>query len=129
MAGKSNRVLVVSPEGLELLTAAKARLGLSLCGYCRAGGGEYGHGAAVVSPRTRQGGETRERRKITALLEMHPEQIVSSFLTVDAEAALLEAENRIQKALDQKSTRLNLANLGLYSVPSSLGALRQLEVL
>jgi transcriptional regulator with XRE-family HTH domain len=70
MAGKSNRVLV-SPEGLELLTAAKARLGLSFAAIAERAGVSLGtvqrlfhpeRGPEVVGP--------ERAAKITAVLNL-----------------------------------------------------------
>jgi DNA-directed RNA polymerase specialized sigma24 family protein len=53
MAGKSNRVLVVSPEGLELLTAAKARLGLSFATIAERAGVSTGTVQRLFHPERR----------------------------------------------------------------------------
>jgi transposase len=62
MAGKSNSVLV-SPEGLELLTAAKARLGLSFAAIAERAGVSAGTVQRLFHPERGQGGGARTRRQ------------------------------------------------------------------
>jgi transposase len=61
MAGKSDRVLV-SPEGLELLTAAKARLGLSFAAIAERAGVSVGTVQRLFHPERGQGVRAGERR-------------------------------------------------------------------
>jgi internalin A len=127
MAGKSNRVLV-SPEGLELLTAAKARLGLSFAAIAERAGVSLGTVQRLFHPERGQEVGAERAAKITAVLNLTLAQVAAP-LEAEAEAAFAKAQQRIQKALESNADTLNLSGLGLTSVPSELGQLANLSAL
>jgi internalin A len=127
MAGKSGSVLV-SPEGLQLLMAAKARLGLSFAAIAERAGVSADTVQRLFHPEWGQGVGSERTAKITAVLDLALEQVTTP-LNAEAEVAFAEAQQRIQKALDKNADTLDLSGLGLTSVPPELGKLANLSVL
>jgi internalin A len=128
MAGKSGSVLV-SPAGLELLRAAKARLGLSFAAIGKRAGVSAGTVQKLFHPEQGKRVGRASTIKISTVLNLEVEQITSSKPHREAEDAFSEAQARIQAALAGGDTILDLSGLGLREVPHSIGNLINLRSL
>ena len=121
-----------SPKGLNQLQAAKDGLNLSFVAIAKQAGVSADTVSRLFHPERGKRVSQPSIVAIAEVLELSPEEIVSAgegrLETVD-DAALAEAERRIQEAIETGSTRLNLSELELTTVPESIGQLTNLRAL
>ena len=117
-----SRRYTASPEGLKLLQAAKDRLGLSFAAISRQTGVSTQRISNLFHPKRGQGLSWGNLSQIAQMLGIDANEVV-------ANKGFLEAQKRIQIALISGETTLNLSDLGLESVPASLGELINLTAL
>jgi internalin A len=127
MAGKSDSVLV-NPEGLELLTAAKAQLGLSFATIAERAGVSVGTVQRLFHPE--RGQEVRQDNvvEITKILRLDFEKVITPS-NKQEKSSFIEARRRIQEAAKSKSRILDLSDLGLTSLPAEMFKRTSLSVL
>ena len=127
MSSKS-RSFLASPEGLQKLEAAKAELGLSFAAIAK----QAGVGADTVSRlfHPERGKRVSEARLVAVaqVLAVSPEDIATVEDSSNA-AGLAEAQKRIQAAIENEETELDLSNLELTHIPKELGQLNNLTSL
>ena len=125
MSSKS-RSFLASPEGLQKLEAAKG--GLSYAALAKKAGVSADTVSRLFHP---ERGKRVSEAKLIAIaqaLNLVPEEIFSAEGLV-GDSRVLEAQRRIQSALDNQVETLDLLELGLTTVPKELGQLANLTQL
>ena len=122
MSSKS-RSFLASPEGLQKLEAAKG--GLSYAALAKQAGVSADTVSRLFHP---ERGKRVSELKLIAIaqaLSLVPEEIFSAEGLV-GDSRILEAQRRIQSALEDKADTLDLSKLGLTTIPKELGQLSNL---
>ncbi|NET37361.1 MAG: helix-turn-helix domain-containing protein, partial [Cyanothece sp. SIO1E1] len=123
---------LASPKGLNQLKAAKDRLNLSVAAIAEQAGVSADTVRRLFHPERGKRVSQPSIEAIAQTLGLSPAAIVPAGewpIESADNAPLAEAEKRIQAALKSGSTELDLSNLGLTTVPQSIGQLSNLTVL
>ena len=124
------RSFSASPEGLKRLNAAKARLGLTNAAIAERAGVSVGTVGRLLQG---QRVSFESLRAIANVLGLSIEEFLfGELISADepqSDEGLAEARQRIQKAIVTGSTKLDLSELELTTVPAELGQLVKLEIL
>ena len=119
---------LASPEGLQRLQAAKAERNLSFAAIAKQAGVSADTVSRLFHPERRKGVSEASLHQIAAALELDHDEITPA-ADAAADAAFAEEEKRIQAALEENSTELDLSGLGLKVVPVAIDQLQNLTVL
>ncbi|MBW4658134.1 MAG: leucine-rich repeat domain-containing protein [Drouetiella hepatica Uher 2000/2452] len=123
----NSRTFLASPDGVNRLNAAKARLNLTTAAIARQAGVSADTVGRLWHPERGKRVGAANIAAIAAVLGLCPEEIVLEEELQDA--ALAEAKRRIQEAISTEATELDLSGLQLTTVPESLGNLVNLTTL
>ncbi|MCY6493974.1 COR domain-containing protein [Leptolyngbya sp. GGD] len=119
----NSRTFLASPEGIDRLNAAKAKLNLTHAAISQRAGVSVDTVRRLWQPERGKRVSQASVSAIAQALGLSPEEIVS------AEEWHSEAKRRIQEALLSNEIGLDLSDLQLTTVPDELGQLVNLEVL
>ncbi|MEA5466055.1 leucine-rich repeat domain-containing protein, partial [Leptothoe sp. PORK10 BA2] len=121
----TSRSFLASPEGLQKLEAAKAELNLSFAAIARQADVGTDTVSRLFHPERGKPVSTASLAAIAQVLAVAPEDIAAIEDSAKADG-LAAAQKRIQAAIDNKATELDLSELKLTTVPKELGQLTSL---
>ena len=122
------RTFLASPDGVSRLNAAKQQLNLSLAAIAQRAGVSTDTVSRLWHPERGKPVSEKSLIAIASSLGLSPEAIAAAPLGTN-DAALVEAQRRIDQALVTAATTLNLAGLGLTTLPATIGQLTHLTLL
>ncbi len=122
------RTFLASPDGVSRLNAAKQQLNLSLAAIAQRAGVSTDTVSRLWHPERGKPVSEKSLIAIASSLGLSPEAIAAAPLGTN-DTALVEAQRRIDQALVTAATTLNLAGLGLTTLPAAIGQLTHLTLL
>ena len=124
MSSKS-RSFLASPEGVQKLQAAKAELNLSFAAIAKQAGVSADTVSRLFHPERGKRLSEASLAAIAEVLTVTTEELVTAEESENHEG-FIEAQKRIQEAIENKATELTLSDLELTSIPKELGQLNKL---
>ena len=116
---------LATPEGLQKLQAAKARLNLSFVAIAKQAGVSADTVSRLFHPERGERVNQLSLEAIAQVLQLAPEKILSvgEWQQTLEDAGFQEAERRIQQAFKTSAEAIDLSELGLRVLPKSIGHL------